>query len=224
VLAECRSVCSNTCARADDGHCTDGWDGDSSSEGFPRCRLGTDCHDCGKRELCSVGDAAPHLLLPRQVLSTSSAPLRAVHVLFMIMGSSLHPELTVRAHSTWCRSQNGARCLFVTDNDAGWPVNHTLPLLTVSTAKPPGRCCGNQRTRSGKRKGFFCTSHRLTTLRAQYRFLPTLRHVKGSAAFASGVFRWLVLVDDDSFVFLPRLLRLLAWLDHTKPLCALMLT
>ena len=43
-------------------------------------------------------------------------------------------------------------------------------------------------------------------------------HVKQSAAFTRGRFRWLVLVDDDSFVFAAHLRWVLSRLDASQPL------
>ena len=84
----------------------------------------------------------------------------------------------------------------------------------------PKSCC-TRRSRHGSRSSrFFCTSHHAATLHAQYRFLPALRHVQASAAFASGAFKWIVLIDDDTFVFVPRLLSLLARLDAESPIYA----
>ena len=232
---DCRTVCTNVCGRAADGKCQDGWLGDEDSSGHPACALGTDCADCGSRRLCAADRAAPQLVLPKYVLPRSEGRprLRAVQVLFMVMGSSGMRANLVRAFSSWCRSGRGIRCLFFsdaifTDGSGGAEMdgqraavsiaggaftvsNRTqLPLVTVSMSPPPRSCC----TASHK-KGFFCNTHRSTTLRAQYRFLPALAHVKRSAAFASGAFRWLVLVDDDSYVFTSRLLWLLALLQGT---------
>ena len=100
-----------------------------------------------------------------------------------------------------------------------------MPWVTVSAGSPPARCCtrrpgGGGGSASRRSAGFFCRSHRALTLHAQYRFLPALAHVQQSAAFRRGAFKWVVVVDDDAFVFVRRLLWLLARLDETKPLCA----
>ena len=151
------------------------------------------------------------------------------------------------------------------------PARHRSHAPQVRAAQPPVRSCcppGSQST--------FCDAHRVTTLPAQYRFLPALRHVeafltpftatltltftltlsgtrarararartrgrilalalaltwtltrtrtpslprhvKASAAFVARRFRWLVLVDDDSFVF-PTHLRWHA-ASHPQSLC-----
>ena len=41
-----------------------------------------------------------------------------------------------------------------------------------------------------------------------------------AAALRSDAFRWVVLVDDDAFVFVPRLLWILSRLDHRQPIYA----
>lgn len=56
------------------------------------------------------------------------------------------------------------------------------------------------------------------TLRAQYRFLPALAAVKASAEFASGQIKWVLIVDDDSWVFTSNLLDLLKRFPHQVPL------
>ena len=95
-----------------------------------------------------------------------------------------------------------------------------MPWLTVSRTEPPTHCCAKKPgTRRGA-KGFFCTAHRAKTLRAQYRFLPALLHVQRSPAVRSDAFEWVVLVDDDAFVFVPRLLWILSRLDSSRAIYA----
>ena len=64
----------------------------------------------------------------------------------------------------------------------------------------------------------FCASHRARTLNAQYRYLPALLQVQQSEAVRRGEVRWVVVVDDDAFVFVPRLLWILSRLNATAPL------
>ena len=214
-MERCREVCLNSCAKARNGRCSDGWLGDESTEGKPSCALGTDCADCGVRELCRTAGGSKHLLLPRAVLAAAPlAVLRPVQVLFVVMGSSRLHFRSERAYSSWCRSQRGIRCLFVADDNAARAdavANHSMPLLSIA-AHTPESCC-SRRSRSLRRHGFFCNTHRAVTLRAQYHFLPALLHVKRSAAFASGAFKWVVLIDDDAFVFVQRIFWLLTRLD-----------
>lgn len=242
--AQCQRVCSNTCARARDGRCSDGWVGDSAPEGKPSCMLGTDCQDCGPRRLCTVPQTS--LRLPASMLRPSSLPpLQLSQILFMIMGSYRYRKRSQRAYFSWCKHFK-ANCIFFADNDAPLPGNVSMPVVKVSAARPPKHCCvsssdeaggrrlsgGSAAARGGaatkshsggrskppKRSDFFCDPHRARTLRAQYRFLPALSHVKTSSAFAGGAFSWVLLVDDDSFVFVPHVLWLLRKLDEKKAL------
>ena len=95
-----------------------------------------------------------------------------------------------------------------------------MPWLTVGASAPPRHCCEAKPGSRKHRSGFFCTAHRAKTLRAQYRFLPALLHVQRSAALRSAAFKWVVLVDDDAFVFVPRLLWILTRLDSSRPIYA----
>ena len=129
---------------------------------------------------------------------------------------------------------HGANCLFVLDEHGATEheLDHSsppaLPLLRVSAARPPAHCCPARRRRRLKQAAggaadphahlFFCEPHRAVTLPAQYRFLPALQHVAASPAFTGGKFRFVVLVDDDSYVFVRRLLWLLSRIDHKRPL------
>lgn len=157
--------------------------------------------------------------------STPTNALRISQILFVVMGSSRYRHRTMLAYHSWC-SIEGVRCIFIaeydsTDNtramedlDASIVDRDPFPAVRVRAPSPPKHCC----IRRGNSKNFFCEGHRAATLRAQYRFLPALQMVRCSPAFVAGRFRWIVLVDDDSFVF-PRKLRwLLSRLDHSKPL------
>ena len=95
-----------------------------------------------------------------------------------------------------------------------------MPWLTISRTSPPRHCCALKPGTKRGTKGFFCTPHRAKTLRAQYRFLPALVHVQRSAAMRSDAFRWIVLVDDDAFVFVPRLLWILCACHRARPAAA----
>ena len=67
---------------------------------------------------------------------------------------------------------------------------------------------------------FYCANasryraHVLRTLPAQYRFMPALQHARATHMRADS--RWLVLVDDDSWVAVPRLLRILGDHNHDR--------
>ena len=218
----CHKYCENSCRTPRDGVCQDHWP----------CRLGSDCADCGVRVMCKPRGTS--LLLPRAILSPAGAPpLTVDKVLFVVFGSARLRAKSERAHETWC-SVHGANCLFVLDEHGATEheLDHSslpaLPLLRVSAARPPAHCCPARRRRRLKQAAggapdphahlFFCEPHRAVTLPAQYRFLPALQHVAASPAFTGGKFRFVVLVDDDSYVFVRRLLWLLSRIDHKRPL------
>ena len=228
-IGPCATHCSDTCRRTDgrplhgDGRCSDGWLGDEMEEGKASCALGTDCSDCGARTLCAVA-GAPKLLLPKQTLSLAPAvsSLRTSEVLFMVLGSSRFRQKSERAYHSWCRQRRGISCLFFADEGANRTRSATvlrndpIPWAIVRNVEPPRHCCAR---RPGTSRGnFFCTAHRANTLRAQYRYLPALHHVQRSSAVQSGRFQWVVLVDDDAFVFVSRLLWILSRLNASTPL------
>ena len=206
-------VCRDSCATARDGVCHDGGSGSVAMPSARMCNFGTDCADCGTRTVCRV--PGTQLMLPRALLrAETSTPLVERQILFMIMGSSRFKQRSKRAQQSWCTRQ-GATCLFF--RERRFDVPGTRPADEPSMAvvdigvRAPRDCCNETANRSTVGGGgvgsaasfssFFCLSHRAQTLRAQYRFLPALQHIKASAAFREGRFRWVVLVDDDSFVF-----------------------
>lgn len=218
----CRRVCSNSCVKARDGRCQDGWIGDDNPLGKPDCALGADCADCGGRHLCTI--PGTQMQLPLSVLpSAPTSALRISQILFMVMGSSRYKHRTLLTHRSWCAGE-GVRCIFFADEDVanGHTASDTassvgrdpFASVRVQPATHPTRCC--VRRRGGA--SFFCDRHRAATLRAQYRFLPALQVVRSSAAFGSGRFRWVVVVDDDTFVFARKLRWVLSRLDYAKPL------
>ncbi|KAL3911341.1 MAG: hypothetical protein SGPRY_008733 [Prymnesium sp.] len=189
-----------------------------------RCSLGSDCADCGHRLLCKLVGAS-RVRLPRSVLPrTPSTGLRLPQILFMVMGSSKYSHRALLSPTTWC-SVEGVVCTFFADSPHpsttnSSPSSPSSPSLLPSfpfvhvAASYPASCCD----RTTGRKGFFCERHRTATLAAQYRFLPALDFVRSSPAFRNGAYRWVVVVDDDSFVFPRKLQWLLSRLDHSKPL------
>lgn len=222
----CARRCTNTCKRAYDGQCSDGWIGDNMPEGASSCALGSDCADCGTRELCTVAGAS-QLLLPREVLSLG-VPVRLLHasqVLFIILGSTLFRWKSERVHYSWCHSLPHMRCLFFVDEDqnATRAINEQpdrqIRWNVLRNTHAPEHCCA-RRKNGMKRGNFFCTPHRAKTLGAQYRYLPALMHAKRSSSFRRGSFNWIVMVDDDAFVFVPRLLWILSRLNSSVPLYA----
>lgn len=209
------------------------------AEGKASCALGTDCTDCGAREICHV-PGAPSLRLPRASIPAPASPapaLRTSEVLFMVLGSAKYHHRSVHCYQTWCQQGTNVTCLFFADDSISNSTTNTsgtaavrsamtdvtgassMPLVIIKGVAPPKQCCAKKRSSSGKlRPNFFCTAHRATTLRAQYRYLPALEHVRSSRAFRTGSFRWVVMVDDDAFVFVQRLVWILSRLNSSAPL------
>ena len=84
-----------------------------------------------------------------------------------------------------------------------------------------GDCCRRWAAATWEGKGpvdIFCGRHPNKTLPSQYRFLPALAHARRThlAQLEAAARKWVVLVDDDSFVSLPRLLQLLGQVNHSQ--------
>ena len=130
----------------------------------------------------------------------------AFSVLFVVLTSHETRRRACLAHHSWCAAAN---CLFVAEDALAerwqpaprWARLSPNELLGDSLAAPPTNCCRKSR--------FFCSANRKQTLAAQYRFLPALQLARRSTVFTSGRVRWVVVVDDDSFVFVAHLLGLL---------------
>lgn len=148
-------------------------------------------------------------------------------VLFVVMASSQEPARLLLQRETWCRPP--VHCAIMQDDTVQFtPMGAgALPQLTRLPVESPSpeRCCSSAPDDAARK--FFCSSHRLRTLRAQYRFLPALVWAKRQLRSASpsyGEHRsarsygWVVLVDDDSFVFAFNLVQLLAQYRTTEPL------
>ena len=132
----------------------------------------------------------------------------ASSVLFVVLTAHQTRHRALLAHHSWCA---GANCLFVAEDALGerWQPAPRWAQLHLSTHPPTG-CCRKSR--------FYCSAHRKRTLAAQYRFLPALQLARRSVGVTSGRVRWVVMLDDDSFVFVAHLLGLLRQYDHTRPL------
>jgi len=132
----------------------------------------------------------------------------ASSVLFVVLTAHQTRHRALLAHHSWCA---GANCLFVAEDALGerWQPASRWAQLHLSTHPPTG-CCRKSR--------FYCSAHRKRTLAAQYRFLPALQLARRSVGVTSGRVRWVVMLDDDSFVFVAHLLGLLRQYDHTRPL------
>ena len=127
-------------------------------------------------------------------------------LLAVVMTSRATRQRALRAHQTWCSSTHRLGCLFVADAPFGAGLPSGMQ-WRVQPAAPPPDCCKHGR-------GFFCSAHRRQTLPAQYRYLPALQAARRARPFAQ--FRWVVIVDDDSYVFVPHMLRLLSGYSHRR--------
>ena len=87
-------------------------------------------------------------------------------------------------------------------NQQNWAHHHVLGLGTDAyvprqlRGREPSECCGG----ADSPLLLYCGGRRQKALRAQYRFLPALRHLWRSVAEPSQSVKWLGLVDDDSIV------------------------
>jgi hypothetical protein len=122
-------------------------------------------------------------------------PLRLDEIHFVVMSSHEVIERALYANHTWC-SYAESRCTFASPGRICAASGGCLNTMLVS-GKAPANCCAQ--------RGFFCKQHRAETLNAQYRFLPALFEYKRRPEFASA--KWVVLVDDDAFVFVENLRR-----------------
>lgn len=163
----------------------------------------------------------------------------AARILILVLGTSRQPEAARSdlQRSTWCRPPS--HCVLVTEGkDEGEVLLHDFRRLksrpdheSRSTklrvrAPSPDRCCAD--AADEKTREFFCSRHRKRTLASQYRFLPALQWAKrqvthtpsnGRLTSVGGTchrqqryysYDWVALVDDDSYVFVNNLARLLA--------------
>ena len=171
-------------------------------------------------------------------------------VLIVVMGARTSTERSELQRATWCRPP--AHCVLITDEEDESRLRihdfrELLPLLEPNAARAslltaqspsPESCCKG--AEDDKARRFFCSAHRMRTLRAQYRFLPALQWAKqqvsprhqvaehhpladcpaprrslqhsSRGAAAARLYKWVALVDDDSHVFVDNLARLLSTL------------
>ena len=171
----------------------------------------------------------------RHATNNAHGPTGAQHVVFAIMAScELSHRLRV-ADVTWCSPHHGqVRCYAYVDceefpsgafrpaNVGIVPASQYLPTWHA----PHDRCCNGIDFRSSRWDGFgpssfYCRGrgrhavHLVRTLAAQYRFMPALQHAKANHMREDT--RWVALVDDDSWVSLPRLLQVLSAHNHRHP-------
>jgi hypothetical protein len=166
-----------------------------------------------------------------------AAQLDASSLHFMVMATCATASARL-SRLLWCRT-TGVKCVAYLDSDCG----HLVPTFMRSVTPDeymhghlahPRDCCNasqpprddfdlvpaDPRTTTYGPNWFFCLAHRRATLAMQYRHLPALAHARAELAEAlqRGSLKWLVFLDDDSFVAVPTLLRMLAEYDHTLPL------
>lgn len=176
---------------------------------FPKLSPGN--HICGS----SAGGTAVHERVRgharQRAVAWSLAPWMAPsNMLFAIVTSRATRQRALGAWRSWCASA-GVACRFFADAPFGADKPPGLHWTVLKASAPRHGCCKQQH-------GFFCAEHRRHTLTAQYRFLPALRSVRQSEAFSRGRFPWIILLDDDSFVFARRLAGLLARYSAQEPL------
>ena len=170
--------------------------------------------DPSRRWPAPMADAG---MLGRSAAAKAALP----SLLFVVVTSRATRRRALAAYESWCTDAAAAAswCRFMADKPFGGEDGASPPrpaglhwtVVRGATAPPAGACCRNGR-------GFFCSAHRKQTLAAQYRFLPALALARRAAPFTSGRAQWVVLVDDDSFVFVRRLRRLLARYSPDQPL------
>lgn len=138
-------------------------------------------------------------------------------ILFVVMCGAKVGWKAQLAHSTWCNATS-ARCVFAADTPFPDASGEPFPAMfapTPSREPTVSACCSSMR-RETSSKSFFCQEHRKDTLLAQYRFLPALETAK--AEYIRNETKWVALVDDDSFVSVPNLVRHLSTLNPELPL------
>ncbi len=151
---------------------------------------------------------------------------RLPSILFAVLTSRATRQRAAIAAGSWC-SAAGASCRFYADEPLhGGDHEDAFKLRqwTAISTTPPRGCCKQpqqqqqqqQQRRHGSPGGFFCSAHRRATLPAQYRYLPALQLARRTAAVSSGRVQWVVLLDDDSFVFVRRLRSLLSRYDARR--------
>ena len=166
---------------------------------------------------------------------SGGAPLEARQLLIAVLASCALPDRLRVADETWCspHHHDGVRCVAYVDCDEPPPTTGAL-IVPASEYMDPwhaphGECCDEEvkyRAPDGwdgvGPSRYYCASegpysqHAMQTLAAQYRFMPALRHA--TSLHMRDDTRWLVMVDDDSWVALPRLLQVLDEHNHEEPL------
>ena len=172
----------------------------------------------------------------------TSATVGMHEVLFLILASASRLSLLHAIEQTWCGVHHpGATCEAYLDNEledfaVRSGAHYSKPLRRINLVPASayllpehrhyGDCCtgGPKATRAPWWRGggpleLFCGAHVNATLPSQYRFLPALAHARSAhgSAFRAGRLKWLVLVDDDSWVSVPKLLGALGQVSPAHP-------
>ena len=171
----------------------------------------------------------------RKAVQQHTSALAGRHVLFAIMASCALPGRLNIIDEALCR-RAGGRCLAYVDceSDAAPATSATMQVVPASeyvdaAHAPNPRCCSVGLDVDSGWDGhgpssFYCASisayhaHMNATLPAQYRFLPALQHATTYLRSDDDEKRWLVMVDDDSRVSLPRLLSVLGGYNYEEPI------
>ena len=164
-------------------------------------------------------------------------PLEPRNLLVALLSSCKRSEQLRVADETWCspHHHDGMRCVAYVDCDE--PPRTTAAEVVPASEylvpwhEPHGQCC-DKRVDALSPDGwdgigpssYYCAddsshgTHVAQTLPAQYRFMPALRHA--TSMHMRDETSWLVMVDDDSWVAVPRLLQVLGEYNHEEPLQA----
>ena len=174
---------------------------------------------------------------PGQGVLDHGMPLEASQLLIVIVASCTRPKQLRVADETWCSPHYhaGVRCVAYLDCDEPPPTTaaEVVPAseYVVPWHAPHEQCC-DDRVEFLSPDGwdgigpsrYYCVGsssyarHAAQTLPAQYRFVPALRHA--TSMHMRDETRWLVMVDDDSWVAVSRLLQVLGEYNYEEPLQA----
>ncbi|KAL3917846.1 MAG: hypothetical protein SGPRY_006241 [Prymnesium sp.] len=119
-------------------------------------------------------------------------------LLAVVLTSPATQHRALAAHAGWC-GRPELSCAFASDQPFRGTAPPSMRWAIVKASPPPiSRCCHHG-------KGFFCSPHRKRTLAAQHRYLPALHRVGVQQLRVQPHLRWLLLLDDDAFVFVGNL-------------------
>ncbi len=153
----------------------------------------------------------------------SGASQEAKSVIFVVMGSCAKKIRMYNLDRTWCdiEHHSGVECWVYVDCEIiNAPSVRSLRLIPPSeylelegaVAHAPRMNCCNQSNKNNENCPGSSRANQLSSLAAQYRYLPAIQHAvsKNKARFKDGGASWLVVVDDGTWVTMPRLLDVLS--------------